>query len=72
MELIQLQHHGDNPVVIAHFRTKLSSLLFPSLLNKGIAVGADLNLLMEPTKKFTVRFIFAPPVSVRLLNQFKY
>lgn len=53
MELVQWR---DKEVgnVLAFFRTSLAELLYPPAWSKGIAVGVDVDLLMEATSRFPV------------------
>ena len=53
-----IQRSGCQDIVLATFETSLLELLYPSpYLRKGLVAGADVNLLMEPTRCFPVSFL---------------
>lgn len=54
VELIQWIN-CDTGNVLATFKTNLSELLYPPTWNKGCAIGVDVDLLMDATRKFPVR-----------------
>ncbi|XP_046423959.1 uncharacterized protein LOC124181427 isoform X1 [Neodiprion fabricii] len=61
-ELIQWSKPDSRGVILATFETNLVDLLYPAPCSKGLLVGVDVDLLMEPTKYFPG--ILAPKIEI--------
>ena len=55
MELVQEESSGES--VLAVFESSVRDLLFPSPVERLSYSGMDLDLLMEPTRDFPVRYL---------------
>lgn len=53
-ELVQWATPGGRSITLATFETNLADLLYPTPCFRGLLVGVDVDLLMEPTRCFPV------------------
>lgn len=57
VELVQWSPPSTRRIILATFETNLVDLLYPATCSKGLLAGVDVDLLMEPTNHFPVKFM---------------